>query len=86
MEDYICNRKFAGNVLVVGQTACRKTFFVQRLGINNFFGTFKKVEWVSSIDLDKDREAEIGSCFLCEIEFHYPKNKNIWWSFGTVYS
>ena len=36
----------------------------------------KKVEWISSIQLDKDREAEIGSSFLCEIDFHHPKNKN----------
>ena len=58
-------------------TLVQKDIFCSKTGINNFFGTFKKVEWISSTDLDKDREAEIGSCFLCEIEFHYSKNKNI---------
>ena len=76
MEDHTYKRNFAGNVLVVGWTACGKTFFVQRLAINNFFGTLKNVEWISSIQLDKDREAEIGSSFLCEIDFHHPKDKN----------
>ena len=30
---------------------------------------------VSYVKLDKRREAEIQSCFSCELEFHYPKNK-----------
>ena len=76
MEDHTYKRNFAGNVLVVGWTACGKTFFVQRLAINNFFATLKKVEWICSIQLDKDREAEIGSSFLCEIDFHHPEDKN----------
>ena len=37
MANYSCNRKFAGNVLIVGRTECRKTTFIQNLGINNFF-------------------------------------------------
>lgn len=73
MDDYICNGKFADKVLVVGRTACRKTYFVQWLAINHVLRTLKKVEWVSCIALDADREAEIGSCFSCEIEFHSPK-------------
>ena len=55
----------------------RKYVFVQRLPIINFFGMLKNIDWVSSIDLDIDREDKIGSCFSCEIEFHYPKDKNI---------
>ena len=55
-----------------GRTACGKTFFTQKLAINIFFGKLKKTEWVSYIDLTKEREAEIQSCFNCEAEFHYP--------------
>ena len=31
------------------------------------------VEWVSYIDLDEEREAEIESYFYCNVDFHYPK-------------
>ena len=34
----------------------------------------KKVEWVSYIDLEKSREAEIKILFSCKVEFYYPKN------------
>ena len=34
---YIINDAFNGNILVAGKTNCRKTRFVQKLGINNFF-------------------------------------------------
>ena len=49
-----------------------KTFFTQKLVVNHFFGTLKKVEWLSSIELSIEREAEIESCFSCDVEFHYP--------------
>ena len=63
-----------GNILIVGRTACRKTFFTQKLVINHFFGKLKKTEWVSYIDITKEIEAEIESCFTFEVEFHYPKD------------
>ena len=28
---------------------------------------------MSCINLDKNREAKIQSCFCCDVEFHYPK-------------
>lgn len=31
-------------------------------------------EWVSYIDLSREREAEIESCFFCKAKFHYPKS------------
>ena len=49
-----------------------KTFFTQKLVVNHFFGTLKKVEWLSSIELSIEREAEIESCFSRDVEFHYP--------------
>ena len=38
--------------------------------MNNFFRKLIKTEWVSGIDIDKRREAEIKSCFDNEAEFH----------------
>ena len=51
--------QFYGKVLVVGRTGCAKTTFLEKLGLNNFFGDIIKIEWISGIDIDKNREAEI---------------------------
>ena len=72
---YIYNGKFEGNILVVGRTGCGKTGFVQKLAVNKFFGELVKAEWVSYIKLDKQREAELQSCFDTELDFYYPSNK-----------
>ena len=40
----IYNGQFSGNILVVGQTGCGKTIFLEKLGVNNFFGNIKKTE------------------------------------------
>ena len=50
--------------------------FIQNLRINNFCGVLKNVEWVSGIELDAVRKAEIQSCFSCHIDVHYPKDKH----------
>ena len=55
---------------------CGKTTFIQNFEIDNFFGVLKKVEWVSGIELDAIREAEIQSCFSCHGDFHYPREKH----------
>ena len=36
--DYTYDVKFEGNILVVGQTGCGKTTFIQKLAKNNLFG------------------------------------------------
>ena len=72
---YVYDGQFSGNILVVGRTGCGKTAFVQKLAINKFFGELNKAEWVSFIKLDEQREAEIQSCFECELDFYYPRNK-----------
>ena len=72
---YVYNGKFSGNILVAGRTACGKTGFVQRLAVNKFFGEVIKAEWVSAIKLDKQREAELQSCFDCQLDFYYLRNK-----------
>ena len=72
---YVYDGKFSGNILIVGRTGCGKTPLVQKLAINKFFGELNKAEWVSFIKLEKQREAEIQSCFECELDFYYPRNK-----------
>ena len=73
---YTYDGKFEGNILVVGRTGCGKTGFVQKLALYKFFGDLIKAEWVSYVKLDKKREAQIQSCFDCQIDFYYPRNKD----------
>ena len=61
---------FRWNILAVGKTACGKTYFLQKLGLNKFFGKSVKTEWVTAIETDEQREVEIQSCFSKEVEFH----------------
>ena len=49
---------FVGNILIVGRAACDKTFFTQKLAVNNFVGKLRKIEWVSYIKLTKEGETE----------------------------
>ena len=69
---YIYDGKFRGNILVLGRTECGKTSFVQKLALYDFFGKLKNAKWVSGIQLNESREAEIESNFSCEISFFYP--------------
>ena len=59
--------------MIVGRTECEKTYFTQKLEINNFWGKLKKAEWVSYIISMRETEAE--SCFQCDIKFHYPQDQ-----------
>ena len=72
----IYDGQFYGNVLVVGRTGCGKTTFLEKLGVNNFFGKIVKTEWISGIDIDKQREAEIESYFSNEREVHVAKEQD----------
>ena len=72
----IYNRQFSGNILVVGRTGCGKTTFLEKLGLNKFFGDIIKTEWISGIDIDKKREAEIQSYFRNETEVHVAKEQD----------
>ena len=72
---YVYNGKFTGNILVVGRTGCEKTGFVQKLAVNKLFGDLVKAEWVSYIKPDKQREAELQSCFDSQLDFYYPRSR-----------
>ena len=60
----------------MGRTNCAKTTFIEKLGLNNFFGNIVKTEWVSGIAIDKKREAEIQSYFKNETEVHIAQDQN----------
>ena len=72
----IYNRQFSGNILVVGRTGCGKTTFLEKLGLNKFFGDIIKTEWISGIDTDKKREAEIQSYLSNEKEVDVAKEQD----------
>ena len=72
----IYNAQFYGNILVVGRTDCGKTTFLEKLGLNKFFGDIIKTEWISGIDIDKTRKTEIQSYFSNETEVHIAKEQD----------
>ena len=72
----IYNRQFSGNILVVGRTGCGKTQFLEKLGLNTFFGDIIKTGWISGTDIDKKREVEIQSYFSKETEVHVSKEQD----------
>ena len=62
--------------MVVSRTNCGKTTFIEKLGLNNFFGDIIKTEWMSGIDIGKQREAEIQSYFKNETEVHIAQEQD----------
>ena len=72
----IYNGQFNGNILVVGRTGCGKTTFLEKRAINKFFGNIIKTEWVSGIEIDTSREAEIQSCFSNPTQVHIATEKD----------
>ena len=74
-NNFMYDGTFNGNMLVVGQTRCGKTSFVQKLGKNKMFGGIDSVDWISKIELSEAREHQIrGSFRYASVEFHYPND------------
>ena len=72
-ENLTYDGRFFGNILVVGQTCCGKTSFVQNLGKNKIFGDIKTLDWISKLELSKDREQQIRKTFCyASVDFYYP--------------
>lgn len=44
MKNYMYDAKFQRNVLVAGRTNCGKTFFVQKLAVNDLFRKLNQAE------------------------------------------
>ena len=72
----VYNGKFNGNILLAGRTGCGKTTFLEKLAINKFFGEIVKTEWISGIEIDSSREAQIQSCFSNETEVYVATEKD----------
>ena len=76
-KNYTYHWKFTDNILVLGQTGCGKTIFVQNLKRNKKFGKLESVGWISKITLTKNREEQILSCFRdTKVKFSYLNNFN----------
>ena len=74
-NNFMYDGTFNGNMLVVGQTRCGKTSFVQKLGKNKMFGSIESVDWISKIELFVAREHQIRESFsYASVEFHYPND------------
>ena len=72
----IYDGQFYGNILVVGRTGCGKSTFLEKLGLKNVFGNIIKTEWISGIEIDRKREAEIKTYFSNETEVHVAKEQD----------
>ena len=72
----VYNGQFYRSILVVGRTNGGKTTFIEKLGLNNFFGDIIKTEWISGKAIDKQREAEIQSYFKNETEVHIAQEQD----------
>ena len=71
--EYCYDGKFEGNILVVGQTGCRKTTFIQNIAKIDLFGESKEIFWISKISFSTERE-DIKSCFKKYLDFKYSQN------------
>ena len=67
-ENLTYDGRFFGNILVFGN----KTSFVQNLGKNKIFGDIKTLDWISKVELSKDREEHIRKTFsYFSVDFYY---------------
>ena len=71
----IYDGQFYGNILVVGRTGCGKTTFLEKLGLNNFFGNIIKTEWISGIDIDKKERPKSNLILVTKQKFMWQKDK-----------
>ena len=71
----IYNGQFYGNILVIGITGCGKTTFLEKLGLNNFFGNIIKTEWISGIDIDKKERPKSNLILVTKQKFMWQKDK-----------
>ena len=75
INNFMYDGTFNGNMLVVGQTRCRKTLFVQNIGKNKMFGSIESVDWISKIELSAATEHQRRERFsYASVEFHYPND------------
>ena len=74
-QNFRYDATFSNNILLLGQTGCGKTIFVQSLGKNKIFSSNLLSGWVSKINLTKNQEDEIRQCFTqTNVDFHCPND------------
>ena len=71
----IYDGQFYGNILVVGRTGCGKTTFLEKLGLNNFFGNIIKTERISGIDIEKKERPKSNLILVTKQKFMLQKNR-----------
>ena len=47
--NYSYDRKFEGNILIVGQTGSGKVTFIKNIAKNNLFEELKEISWMSEV-------------------------------------
>ena len=65
----IYDGQFRSNILVVGRTGCGRTTFLEKLGLNNFFGNIIKTVWISGIDVDKKERPKSNLILVTKQKF-----------------
>ena len=73
VAEYSYDGKFEENILIVGQTGCGKTTFIQKIAKNNLFGELKEIFWILEIPLSMEREKDISACFCKNSRFKYSQ-------------
>ena len=68
--NYTYDSNFNVNVVIVGQTGCRETTFIQNLA-KKMFGNLKDIFWLSKKVFSRDREQNISSYFDVKVNFKY---------------
>lgn len=71
--NFTYNGEFEGNILIVGQTWCRKTTFIQKLAKNKLFGKLNVIFWIFKIPRSGEREKNISSCFQQRVNLKYSQ-------------
>ena len=69
VSSYCYDRKLEGNILIIRQTGCGKTTFIQNIAKNNLFGELKVIFWVSKITLSMERGKSVLLCFGKNVSF-----------------
>ena len=73
--NYSYDRKFEGNILIVGQTGPGKVTFIQNIAKNNLFEELKEISWMSEVPLLAGREKKnISECLGKNVNFEYPQS------------
>ena len=65
----IYDGQFRRNILVVGKTGWGKTYFLQKLGFNKFFGKLVKTEWVTGIELMNREKLKYNHALVTKLNF-----------------